>query len=146
MDYNEIVKKIMKLVGGKKNISGYTSCMTRLRISVEDLDKVDTEELKKIKSVLGLNENGDELQLIFGPGKVKKAYTAMDELYKSIDENKNNEEECFEDTIKKQKNTVKAKRTSKFQGFMANFSNIFVPLIPGFIAAGMLAGLAGLCK
>ena len=148
MNYTEIIKEIMKLVGNKGNISNYASCMTRLRISVKDLDKVDLEGLKKVKGVLGINENGDELQMIFGPGKVKKAYNAMDEIYKvegGIDE-ETSTEESFEDTIKKQKSAIKAKRTSKFQGFMANFSNIFVPLIPGFIAAGMLAGLAGLCK
>jgi len=146
MDYREIIEKIIKLVGERKNIKSYTSCMTRLRISIKNLEKVDLESLKTIKGVMGLNINGDELQLIFGPGKVKKAHTAMDEYYNSNVENQTSEKEKFEDTIKNQKNTVKAKRTSKFQGFMANFSNIFVPLIPGFIAAGMLAGLAGLCK
>ncbi|MEI6856287.1 hypothetical protein [Psychrilyobacter sp.] len=95
---------------------------------------------------MGLNKNGEELQLIFGPGKVKKAYIALDELYKLTAKNQMSREESFEEAVKNQKNTVKTKRTSKFQGFMANFSNIFVPLIPEFIAAGMLAGLAGLCK
>ena len=147
MNYQEIVKEIVKLVGKQGNIKGYTSCMTRLRVSVKDMDKVDLKGLKSIKGILGVNENGDELQLIFGPGKVKKAYNAMDELYKlSKNEVEDSNDESFEKTVKKQKNAVKAKRTSKFQGFMANFSNIFVPLIPGFIAAGMLAGVAGLCK
>jgi len=146
MDYKEIIGKIIKLAGERKNIKSYTSCMTRLRISVKDLERVDLENLKTIKGVLGLNINNDELQLIFGPGKVKKAHIAMDELYNSTVENNTPEKEDFEKTIKDQKNNVKSKRTSKFQGFMSKFSNIFVPLIPGFIAAGMLAGLAGLCK
>ncbi|OQY08368.1 MAG: hypothetical protein B6I28_04805, partial [Fusobacteriia bacterium 4572_132] len=57
MDYKEIIEKIIKLIGEKKNIKSYTSCMTRLRISVKDLDKVDVEGLKIIKGVLGLNIN-----------------------------------------------------------------------------------------
>ncbi len=136
MDYKSSIGDIIKRVGGKENISGYTNCITRLRITLVDLSRVE-KDLDDIEGVLGVKYNGDELQFIFGPGKVKKAFKAMDEVLG---------DRSFEDTVKLQKSSVKAKRTSKFQGFMSKFSNIFVPLIPGFIAAGMLAGIAGLLK
>lgn len=142
MDYRKIMDEVLEIVGGKGNIKAYASCMTRLRITVVDLGRVDTASLKKVEGVLGISENAEELQLIFGPGKVKKAYTALDE---ALEESSNNGM-SFEETIATEKSSVKSKRTTKFQGFMSKFSNIFVPLIPGFIAAGMLAGIGGLCK
>ena len=143
MNYKAITSEIVEKVGGAANIVSYTNCMTRLRISIKSIDRVDIGTLEGIDGVLGIKENGDELQFIFGPGKVKKAYNALDELLKNSDEG---EVEDFEDTMKREKDNIKSKRTTKFQGFMSKFSNIFVPLIPGFIAAGMLAGLSGLFK
>lgn len=135
MNYSNIVNEIIKKVGGKRNISDFTNCMTRLRVSVINLEEVG-ENLDEIEGILGIKENGNELQFVFGPGKVKKAYNAMKDIM----------DDDFERIIKNQKSSIKAKRTSKFQGFMSKFSNIFVPLIPGFIAVGMLAGIASLLK
>ncbi len=137
MDYEKIINEVIKYCGGESNIKTHTSCMTRLRVSVIDVEKCNMEELKKIEGVLGLNTNDSELQLIFGPGKVGKARAQMDNV---LGEGR---EMSFEEEIAAQKGGVKAKRTSGFQQFMSKFSNIFVPLIPGFIAAGTLAGIAG---
>ncbi len=150
MDYNKTISKVMPLIGGKTNISSHTTCITRLRISLKDTAVVNTDELKSLDGILGVNFNNEELQLIFGPGKVKKAHTALisflDSDKTSDDQPQTNSNDSFDDVIQSQKKNVKSKRTSTFQGFMSNFSNIFVPLIPGFIAAGILAGISGLCK
>lgn len=42
------------------------------------------------------------------------------------------------------KRQLKAKQTSGVQQFLAKFATIFTPLIPGFIAAGLLLGIATL--
>ncbi len=148
MDYKNLVVEIIKNIGGKKNITNYTCCMTRLRISIIDYTKVQIDSLNKIEGILGIKENGEELQFIVGPGKSKKAYQAMEEIMNNseIVEESIGLDTDFESTIKKQKESIKSKRTTKFQGFMSKFANIFVPLIPGFIACGLLAGLAGLFK
>lgn len=137
MNYEIIINEIIKLCGGEANIASHTSCMTRLRVSVTSLENVDIEGLKALEGVLGLNQNNKELQLIFGPGKVDKARAQMDVV---LGEGR---ELSFEEQIEAQKGNVKEKRTTSFQQFMSKFSNIFVPLIPGFIAAGTLAGIAG---
>lgn len=142
MNYESIVKEIINIVGGENNIVSHTSCMTRLRITVKNNQIVNTKELENVEGVLGINENGQELQLIFGPGKVEKARSAMDKI--CLNDNNKDADEEFNEVIKQQKGNIKEKRTTKFQQFMAKFSNIFVPLIPGFIAAGTLAGFAGL--
>lgn len=139
MDYSKIIDEIVEHVGGEKNIGKYSNCITRLRLSLVDRERVDIEELSSIDGILGVNESDTELQLIFGPGKVKKAYNAMAKRMEGV-------EVSFDSEVKKNKENMKSKRTTKFQEFMSKFSNIFVPLIPGFIAAGMLAGFAGLLK
>ncbi|WOO87684.1 PTS N-acetylmuramic acid transporter subunit IIBC [Mollicutes bacterium LVI A0039] len=140
MNYETIISKIIELCGGENNIVSHTSCMTRLRVSVASVESVDIEALKKVDGVLGINQNNKELQLIFGPGKVEKARAQMDNV---LGEGRTL---SFEEEIEAQKGSVKDKRTTKFQQFMSKFSNIFVPLIPGFIAAGTLAGIAGFMK
>lgn len=137
MNYENIINQIIELCGGSGNIISHTSCMTRLRVSVGSLEHVNIEQLKKVEGVLGLNQNNTELQLIFGPGKVDKARAQMDKVLGT------GREMSFEEQVAAQKGSVKAKRTTGFQQFMSKFSNIFVPLIPGFIAAGTLAGIAG---
>ena len=41
MDYNKIAKEIINCVGGKENITNLDACITRLRVSVADVSKVD---------------------------------------------------------------------------------------------------------
>ncbi len=152
MDYQKIVLEIIDKVGGAGNIQAYTSCITRLRLSLRSKDLLNMGALSEIEGILGIKENGNEIQLVFGPGKVDKAWGAMDEYFQTNQLGNPNESvedqdaKDFSETIQKEKAAVKAKRTTRFQGFMAKFSNIFVPLIPGFIAAGMLAGISGLCR
>ena len=49
--YEQLCNDILEQVGGKENISFVTHCMTRLRMNVKDLGKVNQEKLKKIKGV-----------------------------------------------------------------------------------------------
>ncbi|SUG46562.1 PTS system N-acetylmuramic acid transporter subunits EIIBC [Salmonella enterica subsp. arizonae] len=48
------------------------------------------------------------------------------------------------DIAAKTKSQLKAKQTSGVQQFLSKFATIFTPLIPGFIAAGLLLGIATL--
>ncbi len=51
---NEMLKQILATIGGAKNIIQYGNCMTRLRISLHDIQLVDKNRLKQIPGVLGL--------------------------------------------------------------------------------------------
>ena len=46
MNYQELARKILELVGGKENVSGLTHCATRLRFNLHDESKAQTETLK----------------------------------------------------------------------------------------------------
>lgn len=69
MDYKQVSEELLLLLGGKDNITSNAACMTRLRVGVKDLSKVDLEQIKKVEGVLGVVES-NTLQIVFGPGKV----------------------------------------------------------------------------
>lgn len=47
-NYHHLAQKILELCGGKSNISSYTHCMTRLRITPYDESKADAQALRKL--------------------------------------------------------------------------------------------------
>ena len=67
MDYKRIAKEVLTLIGGRDNVYGNATCMTRLRVTLKDSSKVDLENLKKVEGVMGVVES-DTLQIVFGPG------------------------------------------------------------------------------
>ncbi len=64
--YTDFCNQILEKVGGKDNISGAVHCMTRLRINLKDESKVDVNEVKGIKGVLGAQFSGGQFQIIIG--------------------------------------------------------------------------------
>ena len=60
-------ERIISLLGGRENIVLVDACMTRLRVSVKDIDKVKDTELWKKEGALGLIRKGDGVQAIYGP-------------------------------------------------------------------------------
>lgn len=64
--YTDFCSQILEKVGGKDNISGAVHCMTRLRINLKDESKVDINEVKGIKGVLGAQFSGGQFQIIIG--------------------------------------------------------------------------------
>lgn len=62
----DLAYNILAAMGGKENISHLDACITRLRVSVNDIKKVDKEQLKKLGAA-GVLEVGNNIQAIFGP-------------------------------------------------------------------------------
>ncbi|WP_331489693.1 glucose-specific PTS transporter subunit IIBC [Tepidibacter hydrothermalis] len=62
----ELAQGILKALGGKENVAKLDACITRLRISVNDIKNVDKDELKAL-GASGVLEVGNNLQAIFGP-------------------------------------------------------------------------------
>lgn len=143
-DWKEIESRILTLVGGKGNVKTFTNCQTRLRINVLDLDKVNQAEIKKVDGTLGLNITGQQVQIIYGPGKVSHAADAFEKasgIKRGAEVAATLEEIAAEEKAKQ-----KAKNVSLFQKFIGKFAGIFAPLIVGFIGAGILAGIAGIIQ
>lgn len=140
MTNQELAVKILELVGGKENVSGATNCMTRLRISLKDFSKADIEAIKATEGVMGVVQD-NSLQVILGPGKAKK----VTDLFK---------ETCgittgvsTDNSWKENKAAIKAgQKQSRVKTMLKTFGDIFVPLIPGVITAGLCSGVASLIQ
>ncbi|PFP29180.1 PTS glucose transporter subunit IICBA [Bacillus sp. AFS073361] len=62
----DLAANILDAMGGKDNIAHLDACITRLRVSVNDIKNVDKAELKKLGAA-GVLEVGNNIQAIFGP-------------------------------------------------------------------------------
>ena len=58
---------IINLLGGRANIVDVDACMTRLRVTVKDADKVGDAEQWKAEGAMGLVLKGQGVQAIYGP-------------------------------------------------------------------------------
>ncbi|MBP3495940.1 MAG: PTS transporter subunit EIIC [Clostridia bacterium] len=64
---NTTAEKIIGLLGGRENIELVDACMTRLRVTVKDPDKVADKEAFKETGALGLFKKGNGIQIPYGP-------------------------------------------------------------------------------
>jgi len=64
---NPQAERIISLLGGRENIVLVDACMTRLRITVKDADKVAPTDDWKKEGALGLLKKGNGIQAVYGP-------------------------------------------------------------------------------
>ncbi|MEQ4453836.1 PTS N-acetylmuramic acid transporter subunit IIBC [Kosakonia sp. YIM B13605] len=140
----QFIAAIVQLVGGKENIKTCGNCMTRLRLTLNNDALVDNAGLKALPGVLGVVNSEDQLQIIVGPGKAQTAAEMMSAMTGGVSAPA--EAASLKSIASDTKQQMKAKQTSGVHQFLAKFSTIFTPLIPGFIAAGMLLGFATLIE
>jgi len=129
----ELAQQIIKMVGGKENISAATHCMTRLRLTLVDKSHTESAALKKINGVMGVVETSDQLQIILGPGFVAKVAIQVKFLMESPRRE-----------VQDLKAQMKDKNRTPFKMFLGKLATIFVPLIPAIVASGMVAGLTNI--
>lgn len=141
-----MISKIIIAVGGASNIARNGNCMTRLRLGLHDNRLADHTKIKQIDGVMGVIEGDDQLQIILGPGKAQAAKDLLDKQLQHVDTVNESSTQSLQEIAKNQKNQLKSKQNSLIQGFLAKFATIFTPLIPGFIAAGLLLGIATLLE
>ena len=127
----EIAKKLVELVGGKENIKAVENCMTRCRLELVDLSKAKIAEIKKAEGTLGVVEAKGQLQVIYGPGKVNKI---TEEVKKIVGV----KIAIGEEAVKATKAKLKEKNDTKFKNILKKLGNIFIPLIPLFVACGLV--------
>lgn len=60
-------ERIIALLGGRENIVLVDACMTRLRVTVKDVEKVAEIAAWKAEGALGLIKKGDGVQAVYGP-------------------------------------------------------------------------------
>ncbi len=121
-----------------------TNCMTRLRIHVKEDSKVHDEALKKVEGVLGVvHDRANHIEIVVGPGKSRKCADICAQL--GIPAAADEETMSTDKDWKANKAALKAgQKDNPIKSMLKTFGEIFVPLIPGVIAAGLCSGLATL--
>ena len=64
---NSQAEKVIELLGGRENIVLVDACMTRLRVTVKDAEKVADASKWKEEGALGLFKKGNGIQAVYGP-------------------------------------------------------------------------------
>lgn len=137
MDIKKLGDEVVRLLGGVENIASLENCMTRVRTTVKDPSKANSVELEKLEDVMKVMEEGNSIQIVVGPGKSRKLADAIKENYNITVST------SLDTDWKENKDAIKNKNKSKVSDVLRRLANIFVPLIPAIIAAGLLNGVAG---
>ena len=128
MNFKEIAEKILHLVGGEENIVSLVHCATRLRFTLKDESKAQTEKIKQTKGVMGVAVNGGQYQIIIG-NNVPHVYKAIMEMTKL--------EGAAGKAEQKDERSIGAKVIDTVTG-------IFTPILPAITAAGMIKAVLAL--
>ncbi|WP_339320116.1 PTS transporter subunit EIIC [Paenibacillus sp. FSL R10-2734] len=143
--YYDLAVKILGAIGGSSNVSEYTHCMTRLRVTVVDRSLIDEVNLKKIDGVLGVVDD-ETYQIILGPGVVTKVADEFGKVLEgSVSEHTSSASaEQLQAKGAEMKAQLKKKNDTPFKNFLRKIGNIFIPLIPAFVGAGLIAGIGSI--
>lgn len=126
MSYENLVSKIIDLVGGKENIISATHCATRLRLVLKDEKKVAKDEVDQLDKVAGSVFSNGQYQIIIGLNVPDVHKEAVKQLGMNVEE---------ENTIPKDEDT------NVFNRFMKSLVKIMMPTFGVMGAAGILKGL-----
>lgn len=141
-----IAEGIAQHIGGKENIQQLAHCMTRVRLQLKDSNKANLDALKKVDGVMGVIDD-ETLQIVVGPGTVNKV---TDELSKmtglKLGEAAAEDSLSFEEKAQQKKANMKKKNNTPIKNFLRKIGNIFIPLIPGLVASGLINGGANFAK
>ncbi|WEV39536.1 glucose PTS transporter subunit IIA [Lactobacillus sp. ESL0681] len=152
--YSTMGEEIYAQIGGVANVKSLYHCMTRIRIAIRDNDQVNLAGLKQIDGVLGVVE-GDTLEIVLGPGVNTKVAASM-VAKAGVKENDPFPEQANSYAADKNAVTQKADevhaahkaslKKTWWRTALQHISAVFVPLIPAFVGAGLISGVAGILK
>lgn len=137
---------ILEHIGGKDNIRKLAHCMTRVRLDLKNYDTANITALKNIDGVMGVIED-DNLQIVVGPGTVNKVAAEMSAVTGlRIGEESGDDDLTFSEKAAINKSSLKKKNNTPFKSLLRRIGSIFIPLIPGLVASGIINGAANFAK
>lgn len=125
--YENDVKQLLKLIGGKENIQAVSHCMTRMRFVLVDPKKADEKAIEEIPAVKGTFTQAGQYQVIIG-NDVSVFYNE----FTSYAEIEGVSKEAAKAAAKSNQNVA--------QKIMGALGEIFAPLIPALICGGLILG------
>lgn len=132
LDIKKITTDIIHGVGGVENIVSAAHCSTRLRIVLKDDSLIATDSISEVEGVKGSFNNGGQFQIILGTGLVNKVYQEF--------LTQTNLSEIGKDELK----DLAATKMNIIQRILKALADVFVPILPALVAAGLLMGLNNL--
>ncbi|MBG9367508.1 beta-glucoside-specific PTS transporter subunit IIABC [Streptococcus sp. NLN64] len=127
-DYSELAKDIVEHVGGKENISELKHCITRLRFTLKDEGKADTDYLKARDGIVTVVQAGGQYQVVIG-NHVPDVYVAVQTAAGIVGNGSLDIDEG--DKV----------NGNLFERFVDLISGIFQPFLGALAAAGIIKGL-----
>lgn len=124
MNYKLVAENIIKQVGGKENVKNVAHCLTRLRLTLTDNDKVNEDGLINVDGVIKVVKQSGQIQVVIG--------TAVSSVYKEFvhlgDFNT--------------KGNIERKQTNKKETIVNQIfrfiSSSFIAVLPAIIAGGIV--------
>jgi PTS system sucrose-specific IIC component len=129
---------LLQGIGGEENITRLENCMTRVRIEVNDDARLDLTRLRQLDGVKGYVKQGSQHQFIVGPGAAARVVEAMRSLMASAPSQPQ--------SIDRTRAQVKQKYKAPMSDALRQLANVFIPLIPAFIASGLITGIINIVK
>ena len=129
MGFKENVSDIIKNIGGPGNVSSASHCVTRLRLVLVDESLVDIEALEANELVKGTFSASGQFQVIIGPGMIERVYSEF--------VTQTGAKAVTKDDMKKEV----AEKGNVIQKGVRMLADIFIPILPAIVAAGLLLGL-----
>ena len=136
MDERQTAEKILQYIGGKENIASILSCATRIRIVLENENNCDRNSIQELEAVKGIMHKGRELHIVLGSGSVNKIFVQLQQILDN--ENKKGTDVPH---IRQKRSKISAIQGMKH--LMKLLGDIFIPIIPAIVAAGLMNGLLG---
>lgn len=128
MDHKSVAERVLANVGGVDNITAGAHCATRLRLVLKDESAINTDALNNDEDLKGLFNNAGQFQIVVGPGDVNEVYKQMTAL---------GMKQASKDELK----SIAASKGNIFTRFIKVVADIFLPIIPVLVGAGLLMAL-----
>lgn len=124
-EYQTLATQIIALVGGKENVANVYHCQTRLRFTLVDNLKADTEALEKLDGVTKVIINAGQYQIVIGT----HVADVFEEIEKLV--------EISQDTTTQEKKGI-------FDTIIDFVAGTFQPIIPALSGASMVKAVLAL--
>lgn len=131
VDYPQLADEILDKVGGPENVTDATHCITRLRLRIRDMEKVDKETIGKLPGVITVVEAGGQFQVVIGDN-VGIVYNAFAKHLPNSDGGSSSQAE------------KSGEKQSILNRFIQLISSIFLPVIWTLAGAGLFKAFVAL--
>ena len=129
--YTELAQDILAHVGGRENVAGLRHCITRLRFSLKDESKADTDYLMNRDGVVTVVKAGGQYQVVIG-NHVPEVYAEVVEVGGLSSAGSSNEDD------------TSGAKGNILERFIDLLSGIFQPFLGPLAAAGIIKGIVAI--